>query len=105
MTNTLNTACFLFLFSFFFFFLFFVSSFGLGTYIGYPTAHRSHADCNQLHSRTIRRSPNGFVRYGNEKEREREREGGGGRKWGSREDELENELAGRSTLNQRTQVC
>ena len=43
---------------------------------------------------------------GNERERERERErfgkrGGGGRGSGVPRDELENELAGRSTLNQR----
>ena len=40
----------------------------------------------------VRRSPNGFVREGNERERE---EGGVTR------DGLESELAGRSTLNQR----
>ena len=52
------------------------------------------------------RSPKGFVRNGNERERERERrereerERGGGVA-GVTRDELENELAGRSTLNQR----
>ena len=48
----------------------------------------------------VRRLPKGFVRKGNE--RMREREGGGG-EGGSRvtRDELENELAGKSTLNQR----
>ena len=30
-----------------------VSSYGLGTYIGHPTAQRSHVDCNQLHSRKM----------------------------------------------------
>ena len=44
----------------------------------------------------VRRSPKGFVRNGNE----REREGGGGGGGGVTRDELENELAGRSTLNQ-----
>ena len=42
----------------------------------------------------VRRSPNGFFRKGDE----RERVGGGGGQWGH---DLENELAGRSTLNQR----
>ena len=45
----------------------------------------------------VRRLPKGLVRNGNE--REREREGGGGS--GVTKDELENELAGRFTLNQR----
>ena len=30
-----------------------MSSYGLGTYIGHPTAQRSHVDCNQLHSRKM----------------------------------------------------
>ena len=30
-----------------------VSSYGVGTYIGNPTAQRSHVDCNQLHSRKM----------------------------------------------------
>ena len=49
----------------------------------------------------VRRSPNGFVRNGNK--RERVCVGGGGGRGGSgvTRDELENELAGRSTLNQR----
>ena len=36
-------------------FLFFVcvSSYGLGTYIGHPTAQRSHVDCHQLRSRKM----------------------------------------------------
>ena len=47
----------------------------------------------------VRRSLNSFVRNGNERERQRERGGGGGGS-GVTRDELENELAGRSTLNQ-----
>ena len=42
------------------------------------------------------RSPNGFVRDGNERKR-----GGGGGGSGVKRDEIENELAGRSALNQR----
>ena len=54
MTNTLiDTACFLCLFPFFLFSFVCVSSYGLGTYIGHPTAQRSHVDCNQLHSRKM----------------------------------------------------
>ena len=30
-----------------------VSSYGLGTYMGHPTAPRSHVACNQLHSRKM----------------------------------------------------
>ena len=53
MTNTLilNVSCVYFLSSFSLFFC--VSSYGLGTYIGHPTAQRSHVDCNQLHSRKM----------------------------------------------------
>ena len=47
----------------------------------------------------VRRSPKGFVRNGNE--REREGGGGGGCRSAVTRDELENDLAERSTLNQR----
>ena len=52
MTNTLilHVSCIYFLSSFS---LLCVSSYGLGTYIGHPTAQRSHVDCNQLHSRKM----------------------------------------------------
>ena len=52
MTNTLilHVSCVYFLSSFS---LFCVSSYGLGTYIGHPTAQRSHVDCNQLHARKM----------------------------------------------------
>ena len=52
MTNTLilHVSCVYFLSSFS---LFFVSSYDLGTYIGHPTAQRSHVDCNQRHSRKM----------------------------------------------------
>ena len=49
----IDTACFLCLFPFFLFSFVCVSSYGLGTYIGHPTAQRSHVDCNQLHSRKM----------------------------------------------------
>ena len=51
--------------------------------------------CCVLIQEKVRRSPKGFVRNGNE------REGGGGGGCRITRDELENELAGRSTLNQR----
>ena len=54
MTNTLilHVSCVYFLSSCS---LLCVSSYGLGTYIGHPTAcaQRSHVDCNQLHSRKM----------------------------------------------------
>ena len=50
MTNTLilHVSCVYFLSSCS---LLCVYSYGLGTYIGHPTAQRSNVDCNQLHSR------------------------------------------------------
>ena len=52
MTNTLilHVSCVYFLSSCS---LLCVSSYGVGTYIGHPTAQRSHVDCNQLHSRKM----------------------------------------------------
>ena len=52
MTNTLilHVSCVYFLSSCS---LLCVSSYGLGTDIGHPTALRSHVDCNQLHSRKM----------------------------------------------------
>ena len=53
----------------------------------------------------VRRSPNGFVRDGNEREREREPEGGGGgREWGH-ERRARKRTGWKVHIESKTQVC